>query len=223
MNQTFRRDLFVRGAPRLGAADQAERLMAVRVTLLSGPEMVALKAAFPVGELDLRADIYQPILAVLAGGSRTIGELASHPSLAALGVARVLQAVTLLTALGNAAVSTGLDPVVDGATRRRRSERFNECVLDRSRLDDEMQWLVSPFTAGGVATSILERLFLLALQRGEDPPAFAHRIIWGKGQRLTGPDGKAYTDEAAMLAEGRRQWQRVETSLLPVWRRMGIV
>lgn len=221
-NQNFRRDLFVRGAPRLSAADQAERLMSVRATLLSGPEVVPLKRAFPVGELDLRADIYQPILAVLAVGSCTLGELARHPTLAALGVARILQAITLLTALGNVSVTTGLDPEVDGATRRRRADRFNACVLDRSRLDDEMQWLASPFTAGGASTSILERLFLLGLQRGEDPPAFAHRIIWGKGQRLMRPDGTAFSNEAEMLEEGRQQWRRVEESLLPVWRRLGI-
>ena len=206
VNRSFRRDLFVRDAARLDPAERMDRLLATRVFLLTPPDAVALRRRFPVGECELRAEIYRPLLEELGSGPRTLAELASCSRLQGVGVDQLVEAVTFLTGIGRAVVAVDVDPSPDAAERRWRAIRFNDVVLDRSRLDETMGWLASPLAAGGVPTRELDRLFLLALRRGEgDPPGFANRVLWQKNRRLVRDDGTMLEGEAEMLQEARRQ------------------
>ena len=222
VNRSFRRDLFVNGAPALDPVERWERLLAVRVFLLKPPAAVALRRQFPAGECELRPEIYRPLLDELAGAARTLGELVACRALQGIGAAQLLEAVILLTAYGDTGVATGLDPDVDHEERWRRAARFNNVALDRARSDVDMHWLVSPTMAGGVSTHIMDRLFLLALRRGEEPAAFAHQSLWRTNWRLRKSDGTGFEDEGEMLQEARRQWQVVEREQLPVWRQLGV-
>ena len=222
VNRSFRRDLFVRDAPPLDPAERWERLMAVQVHLLKPPDCVELRRRVPVGDCDLRPEIYRPLLDELAGGPRALGELVATLVLRGIDAGQILEAVVLLTAFGDTGVAIGLDGAVSSIERHRRAARFNDVVLDRSRFDEQMLWLASPMVAGGVTADILDQLFLLALRRGEEPAGFAHRSLWGMNRRLRQADGAAFDDEAAMRQEALRQWQIAQHSRLPVWRGLGI-
>ena len=91
VNKMFRRDLFVRGRLNLSVPAQAEALMRTRVALLaSSPENLAMTARFPVGEVTLQPEVYRPVIAALARGPTSIGNLMADPEIERIGQGRVV-------------------------------------------------------------------------------------------------------------------------------------
>jgi len=84
----------------------------------------------PVGEVTLHPEVYAPILDALATGSKSIAQLASEPSMAALGVERLRQALTVL--VGMEAVAPCVGPANEPG-RIARIRTFNALSLERAQ------------------------------------------------------------------------------------------
>lgn len=197
----FRRDVFVKGAVRMPPSEREERLRAMRFGLAVPRAAVPQAVTAPMGEMAL--PLAAPLADALAAGPQRLGDL---PVLAANGLEAVLRTVALL---GGAVV-----PVPEGIDAE-RVRRFDAAVLERNRHGAEIRQLASPVLGTGVVVGLLERLFLLAEHRGEDPAGLAWTVLRERGKRLR-RDGEELASDAENLAElarlhtafagGQRAW-----------------
>lgn len=228
VNAQFRRDLFSRGAVGL-AAGEAKDIWLDSLFALSVPrDEVKLKIKGALGEADLKADVYAPIIDAFArpvedGKPSALSlrqVLSEDQKLIDLGWKRLQQAVLALVA------ANYLQPCAADASesdqRRESAERFNRAVTKRARYSDDLYFLASPVTGGGVGVDRVQQLFLLALgNRVPDPAAFVWNTLSSQGQKL-GRDGKPLETAEENLAELRVRYEAFENRL-PSLRALGIL
>ena len=110
-----------------------------------------------------------------------------------------------LSARSTAAAPSDVAPVPSAA--------FNAAALERNRYGAEIRQLASPVLGTGVMVGLLERLFLLAELRREDPAPFVWTVLSERGKRLRRDGAELQTDaenvaELARLHEGFAAGQR---------------
>ncbi len=218
-NQQFRRDVFVKGVVPLQAIEGRERWLKMRFVLSKRRENVPLTVSCLQGEASLQEEVYTPLLDGLADGPRTVGQLLTDPKIAEVGWERILQALTVLVGGGH------LEPALseDGAAARAASSRaFNAAVMEAARSSDELQWLASPVTGGGVPADRFARLFLLAAHLGhEDPAAYAWDQLNATGLKLQKNDVQVENDEEN-LQETHTVFDNYTAQQLPIFQTLGI-
>ncbi|CAH2604934.1 Methyltransferase domain-containing protein [Rhodovastum atsumiense] len=219
VNQQFRRDVFARGSVGLFAQEAREIWLEQRVALSTPRQDVQLTVTGSAGQATLQPETYLPVLDALAEGPRTLRQLLEDATIARLGWPRLQQAVLVLVGGGH------LQPARDEAGEAARSERttpFNEAVLQRARFADQLQFLASPVTGGGIMVDRIAQLFLLGTRSGQaDPPGFAWDILSQQGQRLV-QDGKSLESSEENLAALRFRFGMFTERQLPVLKQLGI-
>jgi SAM-dependent methyltransferase len=201
-NQQFRRDVFAKGALRLPRQDLDEGWLGTRFALTTIRDENELKVTATVGDVQLKAEIYEPILNRIADGPRTLRELLADATIAGLAWPVLREALTLLT--GYNRISPALDATGDSA-RAKRTALFNAAVLRRAHSDGDWGYLASPITGGGVAIGRLEQLLLLGrLAKDPDPIAYAQRALAVGGERIIIGGVPVVGEEAARAELGAR-------------------
>jgi hypothetical protein len=218
LNQQFRKDVFVKGAVRLAPQEQTELLLATRFVLTAPREDIPLKATFARGEVTLQEATYAPVLDALAKGTATLGQLLAMDGVREVGLPRLVQAVTVLSAMGHAAPCL---PAEGEEERAVRARAFNDAVIDRARFSDQLAYLASPVTGGGVPVGRFEQLFLAAMRKGQDPAKAVWDVLTPQGQRLL-KDGKVIEDAEANVAELRTRAEVFRTKSVLVLKQLGI-
>ncbi len=223
VNQQFRRDYWVRGARRLSALEQGERLRATPVVLISERAHVTYKVNGALGEAGLNEAVYAPLLEQVADhGVRTIGEIESALLARGLNRAQVLQAVFVLLGKGDLAPAQSPHPQ---HPCRASAARLNAWALNKARGSVEISYLASPVTGGGVPVNRIQQLFLLALQQGRQDAAGLADSVWqvlsSQNQRLL-RDGRALANEADNLAELQAQATAFLERRLPLLRSLQV-
>ena len=202
VNQQFRRDYWVKGARRLSALEQAETLRLQRVLLTTPRADASLKVTGSLGEASMNKEVYAPILDVLADHKpRTIGQIEQAVSSQGVNFPQVVQAVMVLVGSGQAAAAQD-DAVADKA--RKQTDRLNAALMDKARGSNDIGYLASPLTGGGVAVGRFQQLFLLALRQGRTQPDEWVQFVWEllaiQGQKLV-KEGKTLETSEENLAE----------------------
>lgn len=223
VNQQFRRDYWVKGARRLNALEQAEQLRTQRVVLSSVRNNVQLKVNGSIGEAGLNEDIYRPLLDMMADCRvRSIHQIEQEMQPRGVNRAQLLQAIFVLMGKGD------LSPASDARSIDKRSTvtaKINTWLQNKAMGSSDINYLVSPVTAGGIVANRFEQLFLLALQRGaKQPPelaAFVWRVISVQNQRLI-HQGKQLMTEEENLAELSRQATEFMELKLPVFKALQV-
>ena len=219
VNQQFRRDIFVKGALPLSVPESRALWSEQRFTLTTLRADVPLKATGALGEADLQAEVYVPILDALAAGPVTMRELIATKSIADLGWARITQALAVLVGIGH--VQPCL-PAADEAKRTQRTRAFNAAVMKRAEGSADLQFLASPVTGGGVAADRIQQLFLAGLaKKGGDPVAHAWSVLAAQGQALL-KDGQPLNGAESNLTELRQRFQAFAEKRLPVLKQLGV-
>ena len=220
VNQQFRRDLFVRGPRRLASLERMDALRALSLVLLTAPKDVSMKVQGALGEASLQESIYLPLIEFLAQrfvaavakgadakASMSIGELeqAFKQTGSAVSSPQLLQAITVLLGQGHLGIAQSEQ---SQQAVQARCDRLNMWIANRSREHNDIQFMASPLTGGGVMVSRFEQLFLLAKTQGQKDASDQSQWIWElllrQGQRLL-KDGKAIESPAENLAELERQ------------------
>ncbi len=202
VNQQFRKDYWVKGARRIGQAEQGEILRHQRVILTVKPEDVSLKITGALGEAKMSEAVYAPILACLADHKpKNLGDIEAAIRPNGVTVSQLMQAATILLGAGYLSLAQGESQIQKA---RRSTDKLNYHLCSRARDDGESQYLASPVTGGGVQVGRFQQLFILALQqrksRPEELAQFAWDILQRQGQRLT-KEGNVLTTEEDNLAE----------------------
>lgn len=219
VNQQFRRDIFVKGAVPLSPLEAQALWSEQRFALTTARVDVPLKAAGALGEANLQAEVYAPILDALAAGPVTFHQLTASKPIADLGWSRITQALSILVGTGHLQPSL---PAADEAKRAQRTRAFNAAVMKRANHSADLQFLASPVTGGGVLVDRIQQLFLSGLaQKGVDPVEHVWARLSAQGQSLL-KDGQPLHGAEANLAELRLRLAAFTEKRLPVLKQLGV-
>ena len=224
VNQTFRRDYWVRGARRLGALAQDQQLRGTRVALTTPRADVSLKATGPVGEIALNEGIYGPLLDFLADHkARTIGELIAHGETCQISRNQVLQAIFVLSGIGTVSVLRSEEAAT---LARPQTHKLNMHVCTLSLSTPDFLQLASPATGGAVSADTVQMLFILARSRGdkdvEQWAAFATAVLARQGRRLT-VEGKAVESDEEQSREMLVRARNFRDRMVPILQVLGVI
>jgi hypothetical protein len=96
---------------------------------------------------------------------------------------------------------------------------LNRQFMQRARGSNDMAYLASPMTGGGVPVNRFQQLFLLALQSGLTTPQDWTQMVWqllqAQGQRLI-HEGRMLESDEANRAELLRQAEKFQQDRLPI-------
>jgi SAM-dependent methyltransferase len=217
VNQPFRRDYWVKGGRRLSPLDQGEALRRLAVMLLTDRGEVTLTVQGSLGQREISATVYNPILDVLADHRpKTLGAIEAGVGDAGLRLAGIYEAVMVLAGRGDLAVVQ--DEAVPAHVKK-SSGRLNRHILARARGAGELTVLAAPLTGGGIGVSRFYQLFLLARGEGrrtaDEMAQFAWALLSAQGQRVA-KDGKPLESPDENLAELARQGGEFLAKRLPV-------
>lgn len=222
VNQQFRRDYWVRGARTLAPFERNEQIRMQRVVMVVPASGVKLKVTGVLGEAELTADIYGPVIDLLADHQpRTLLEI-EHALRERVSFVQLVQVVMILTA------QAVLQPVQDEATvtaARAPAIRLNRKLCGIARASSTVVALAAPLTGGAVAASRIEQLFLLARDIGlAEPEAWAdyvQALLVQQGHQLL-KEGKPLASQEEQLAELRIQARDFRDTRLPILRSLGV-
>ncbi len=172
--QPFRRDVYRRGMVALPPTEHAALLDAlcfVRVATLPAGEVSFTTA---IGTFTGRPEVYQPLLALLAGGPVTLGAVRQHQAYAARTIGDVLQALMLL-------VNGGLihpmlpEPAAGQATAR----ALNRAIARANANGADLVRLAAPAVGSVIGSEMTETLVVGQLLEGGavDEAALATRVL----------------------------------------------
>ena len=225
VDQQFRKDYWVKGARTLSRLEQAEGLRSQRVILVKPREDVSLKVKGNLGEATMQEAVYNPILDLLADHKpKSLGQIEQALQAAgiSIGLAQIQQAAMLLSATG-AVLAVQSDAEITKA--KKSCDRINTHLMMKARASNELSYLASPVTGGGVIVLRFPQLFLMARQQGHKQPAEWAQFVWSilvaQGQRLM-KEGVTLESEVDCLAELTAQAQTFAQKQLPILKALQI-
>lgn len=224
VNQNFRRDYWVKGARRLAPLNQAEGLREQRLVMTAHRPDVSFKVKGALGEADLTESIYTPILDLMADYKvRSMGQIEQSVKDSGINFAQLTQAVLVLC--GNGAFSAVQDDTAI-IKAKKNTEKLNTHLILKARSSNDITYLASPVTGGGVIVGRFQQLFVLALQQGKKKPedwaAFVAQILASQGQKIL-KEGKPLDTPEKHMVELTTQANEFEVKQLPILQALQIV
>ncbi len=224
VNQSFRRDYWVRGARKLDTIALDEQIFQCRVMLLTNREAVPLKATGTLGEVSLNEEVYGPLLDRMAGHEAlSIGDLMAYGNTVKLSRSKVLQAVFVLVGIGVVGMLQD-QHTIDRATPQAQKLNLHLCALARG--GSQVQHLAVPATGGPLKVDRFHQLFILARSMGsrdaQDWAAYAMSVLSRMGQRLM-VDGKPMESDTEQLQDLLNRATVFRDKILPILVKLGVV
>ena len=224
VNQQFRRDYWVKGARKLSQLEQSEAVRAHRVMLIVQRSDVTLKVTGSLSEATMSEDIYNPILDMLADHKpKTLGQMEQALKEKNISLTQIIQAAMLLSGVGH--LSAVQDDTVT-AKAKKQTDKLNVHLMNKVRGSNEISYLTSPVTGGGIGVGRFQQLFLLAIIQGKKKPGewaqFVWQILSSQGQRIL-KEGKALESAEENLTELTTQAQTFADKQLPVLKALQII
>jgi SAM-dependent methyltransferase len=207
----FRRDVFVKGPVPLGEPASHERWLNTRFALTTPVKLVDMTFETAIGKLQLRPDIYAPVMEVLAGGPITLRDLIERLPMPRPAWASLTDAIKVMVGRGD------LHPCLPAdadAKREASTQGLNSAILARATQSSEFGYLASPVTGGGVRVDRIAQAYLMA-RRLESGDPEANLIELAQASAVSPADGQALSPEQAVAA-ARKEMTRVENEVLPL-------
>ena len=108
---------------------------------------------------------------------------------------------------------------------RKQTDKLNALLCDKARGGNDINYLASPITGGGVTLGRFPQLFLLAASRDKKQPAEWARFVWqvlsAQGQKIV-KDGKTLETAEENLGELTAQAQAFADTQMPILKALGI-
>ena len=225
VNQNFRTDYWIRGVRRASALEQAEALKRQRIIMTTPREDVSLKITSRQKTVNMKEDIYVPILDTLAD-YRVVSLNELHEKARArnneLVFSHVVDAVMVLAGRGYVSAAQDNEQV---AGARERTGLLNEHLVGKARNGREISYLASPVTGGGVAATHVQQLFIDAKKNGAVTPKQLSNAAWellSRQNRRMMKDGKAVETEEENLDELSVRAQKFLQRELPVFKALRV-
>lgn len=170
MNQTFRKDYWIKGARRLTRQETADGFRRQRVVLAGPRSGLSLHVTATLGKFVPARSICDPILALLADyRPRTLGQIELAVRDQGIDLAKVVNFV--LTLMETGAVCPVQDDAVIKAARK-QTDRFNAYLCDRACRRVTASVLASPVIGTGlIDVGRVVQYFWLGASLGKKQPA----------------------------------------------------
>ncbi|MDA8562616.1 methyltransferase regulatory domain-containing protein [Luminiphilus sp.] len=222
VNKSFRRDYWVKGPRRLSNHERKRALLAIRVVMIRHRPDVSLEITGPAGKANLDPAIYDPILNAMADlVPRTLEEIADLVAASEASVEHLFQAIHVLTCKGVMVLTKDhADGDVPG------TKALNAHICKRAAGSNDVAYLASPVTGGGVLVYRIEQLFVNAIidDPGHSPEDWAH-VAWEQlksvNEKLV-KDGKPLESDEENIAELTLKAQKFAGKALPILRALGV-
>jgi SAM-dependent methyltransferase len=218
VNRQFRRDIFVKGGRALNASAARERWLDTRFALSGLAADIDMTFETALGKLQVRPDMYKPVIEILDSGPLSLRELIARPAAAKLGWAGLLDAIKVL--VGHGELQPAL-PADSDAARAASARGFNAAVTVRAQESAELGYFASPVTGGGVRVDRFTQLYLGAKQDGTGDPVAALAALAEQRGGIVDKDDKKLGPEEARAALAVRAAQ-IEERTVPLLARLGI-
>jgi SAM-dependent methyltransferase len=217
VNEHFRSDIFAKGTLPHSFRSAAGIWLQTRFALSVQRDEVSMTVLGRKGATELHEHIYKPILDAFADGPLTVRQLLGKPGIgSAITWDQLTRALTVL--VGARSLQPCL-PEEGEDLRLAACQAFNRAVCRRAEEGDDLQFLASPVTGGGLEFDRFEQLFLLAISEGHKDPAGWPTFVWSilapQGYRLL-KEGKPIEGAEANLAELTIRAERFSASKLAI-------
>jgi len=224
VNQQFRKDFWIKGARRMTVLEQTNALREQAVLLIIPRSEISLKIKGLVGEANLSAEVYNPILDYLADHKiKTIGQLETEMQKVNIHFNSIIQALVLLIGAGSVAVCSTEKP---SAKIKQQLEKLNNFLIEKSRSSNDISYLASAVTGGGYQVDRIYQMFIMAYKSGIRQSAelagVAWQVVGGQGHRLI-KDGKTRETEKENIGELKARAEQFTKTTLPVLKALQIV
>jgi SAM-dependent methyltransferase len=223
VNRQFRRDLYQRGIRRLAPAEMREQTLATRIVLGRPVDTIPMTVTGGQGAATLQESIFSPFLETL--GARDYAPKSFNDLQQAMPEFSLAQLVMTGAVLVGAGHALPCQPEASALLVRDNCAALNQRLLERARTRDDVNYLASSVTGGGIAVGRFEQLFLLASSGGCELPADWARFVWHlvseQGHRVL-KDGVALATPEENLAELTAQANYFAAGRLPILRALGI-
>jgi hypothetical protein len=223
VNQQFRKDYWVKGARRLTPFEQAQGLRDQRLVMTAHRPDVSFKVKGALGEANLTEAIYAPVLDFMADHKvRSMAQIEDAVKNSDITFAQLIQIVLVLC--GSGTFSAVQD---DTATTKakKHTDKLNTHLMLKARSSNDISYLASPVTGGGVIVGRFQQLFVLALQHGKKKPedwaAFVAQILAAQAQKIV-KEGKPLETPEEHMAELNTQAHEFAMKQLPILRALQI-
>jgi hypothetical protein len=224
VNAQFRKDYWLKGPRKLSAVKLEELIKQQKVLLVTPRIDVPMKINAELGEVRLSDAVYAPILDLLSGHQiKSIEELTSRVQKKSVTFAQVVQAIILLIGSGH------VEPVLENQNltiAKNSTKKLNLALLDKARFGNEISFLASPVTGGGIAVNRFQQLFLLAMTKGKQQPQEWAEMAWSilstQNQRLL-KDGKTIESVEETIQELNRQAKDFATKRMQILKALEVV
>jgi len=171
----------------------------------------------------LTENIYAPILDLMADHRiRSLAQIEKSVKDKGITFAQLIQ--TVLVLCGNGTFSAVQD---DAATTKakKHTDKLNTHLMLKARTSNDITFLASPVTGGGVMVGRFHQLFMLALQQGKKEPedwaAFVTTILAAQGQKIV-KEGKPMDTPEEQMAELTTQAQAFAAKQLTILKALQI-
>ncbi|HDZ08735.1 class I SAM-dependent methyltransferase [Pseudohongiella sp.] len=224
VNQQFRRDYWVKGARTLNALERAEVIREQRVILVTHRPDVSLKVTGAQGEAAMNEGIYNPYLDLMADHKpRTLAQIEQALIKDNINLGKIIEATLVLSSSGHIA------PVQEERfiqKAKKHADKLNSVICSKARSSNDIGFLASPVTGGGVQVSRFNQMFMLAIDQGLKQPGewanFAWRLLDLQGQKLL-KDGSTLESAEENIAELTEEADKFAQKRLPALKALLIV
>jgi SAM-dependent methyltransferase len=218
IGRQFRRDIFVKGVTSVRPLPARERWLDTRLALTTPADEIDLTFETALGTIQLRPDMYKPVIEVLDRGPMTVRELVASPPAARLEWSGLLDAIKVLVGRGDLQPAL---PVENEAERAESVGRFNAAVTALAKDSEDLGYLASPVTGGGVRVDRLTQLYLQAKRDGGGDPVATLAAIAERGGGIVDKNDNKLAPEEARAALADRV-ARMERRTIPLLGRLGV-
>lgn len=236
INQSFRRDIYVRGKVTLWGARQRELLLGMRFSMLHRPEATKegenpYKFQTSLGEVTGKPEVYAPLYDALLSGPKSIAELLNVPiktsetdNLTRVNrtISDILQAVGLMLNSGHLAIIRNNPERTD-----KPAKSLNRTLIQSAFQGAPYKFLIASTLPWVLGASDSE--MILGYLRLSHPKSDAAQlgILFSEHLRSLGrsliKDGQAITEPEALKARGIELAEVFLTKTLPMWQRLGVL
>jgi SAM-dependent methyltransferase len=175
-NQQFRRDYWVKGPLNLNLLQRQELMLNSTVILSTARKDMTLKVQCGLGEGDLNAKQYQPLLDILSDYKpMRLSEImqsiqaAGHP----ISTIQLIEMCCILMSKGNLQLVQQTDQTVIDATRK-----LNRHLLTLAKSNSDISVLACAVIGGAIPVPYLDQLAMLMLSEGKTTTAEIESGIW---------------------------------------------
>lgn len=223
-NQQFRKDYWVRGARSLSPFETSETMRTQKVILTTHRRDVALTVNSRMGEANLSAAVYGPVLDVLADHKvKTIQQIEDALRDQGISYDKIVEAIMMLVGLGHVSPVNNEEDI---AQAKKTTDSVNAYLCKKAFGSNDINYVASPVIGGGFMLGRLFQIFLASIMDGKKQPAdfasYTWEILAKQGQKLI-KDGQSLDTEEDNLKELKAMAKEFSEKTLPILKALKVI